>query len=382
MKALVTFVLLLNALMAQTYVKEYTYRAGEEDSKSSARKAALSHIQTEVVEENGIFIDTDIEQESKGESAEKKHTLSTFSSAITKTKILEEQWDGESFYIKAEITIDAQEAQQRLNTLVEKASLGSCESIEKRAYEYMYDLTTQEQVDKAVDFAVEFAINPCHAWHKKLIAHKINSKKYQSFVLDFALNDEHTFSDDLPLRIIDYLYSLSLIDEIQMVKIMSRMDEDSLHGSIKGIMQIKDIDKQKLLSEMFARVDKRAFGRPVGFKPVAVLRQTFYALQAEKGNTEYFVAYVTKYEKVLKAKGVYFKSLEQYFRFSKDAYASEVLDLIAAYFIQNKATSKQKYRIFVNMLRRQAQSNVDLRRQLTDFLEKTEEMNVKIMDLR
>ncbi len=60
MRLLVTLLLLGTLLLeAKSYIRDYTYNASENDSKVSARKAALGQIQRLLIEEVGISVRSD-----------------------------------------------------------------------------------------------------------------------------------------------------------------------------------------------------------------------------------------------------------------------------------------------------------------------------------
>lgn len=93
-----------------TLIRDYSYKASENDSKVSARKAALQQLQLLAIEEVGVEVKSTFNQSTQlqGEDYQREvqASLQTFAQAVTRTKILEETWDGEIFYIKAEIILD------------------------------------------------------------------------------------------------------------------------------------------------------------------------------------------------------------------------------------------------------------------------------------
>lgn len=95
---------------AQSYEKTYTYNTSENDLKSSASKAALLAVKTELIQEVGVSIISSFEQIKKIKHSQYnkmiKSNLQTFSIALTKTKILNEKWNGVSYWLKVDVTID------------------------------------------------------------------------------------------------------------------------------------------------------------------------------------------------------------------------------------------------------------------------------------
>lgn len=91
-------------------VRDYTYRASENDSKVSARKAALQQLQALAIEEVGVQVQASLDSTERldGETFSRtvQNNIQSFAQALTRTRILEEQWDGEHFFLKAEIEVD------------------------------------------------------------------------------------------------------------------------------------------------------------------------------------------------------------------------------------------------------------------------------------
>lgn len=103
----------------QVFIKEYNYFASENDSKNSARDAALVEVKKLLMEEMGVYVQNVVEQyihetdDNFYESySDKTEIVQAF---ITKTEILEEKWDGKTFYLKAKITVDDRDVYDQLN---------------------------------------------------------------------------------------------------------------------------------------------------------------------------------------------------------------------------------------------------------------------------
>jgi len=109
-------------LSAKTFVREYTYQAGEADSKLSARAIALEQVKRLLLEEVGVYISSSIEIQTIEISNElkelTKQDIEVISAGITETKIVSEKWNGESYWLKAEIQLDENDVLQRLENLV------------------------------------------------------------------------------------------------------------------------------------------------------------------------------------------------------------------------------------------------------------------------
>lgn len=105
----------------QTFIREFTYKAGEMDSKYSCRIIATNQLRSILLNEIGVYVEsesilktTDVD----GKFAQNfTENISTISAGITKLKILEEKWNGEIFWMKASITVDPTELEKSLRQL-------------------------------------------------------------------------------------------------------------------------------------------------------------------------------------------------------------------------------------------------------------------------
>ena len=124
MKYLLILILALisGGLSAKTFVREYTYRAGEADSKLTSRAIALEQVKRLLLEEVGVYIKSSFssqETEVNGAvSALTQKDIQVLSVGITQTKVLEEKWDGESYLLKAEINLDEKDVLRQLDALI------------------------------------------------------------------------------------------------------------------------------------------------------------------------------------------------------------------------------------------------------------------------
>ena len=127
MKKIVMFVLLIGifgSLTAKTWVREYTYHAGEADSKLTSRAIALEQVKRILLEEIGVFVHSELLMETTEINGKLKELtakqIEIISAGITETKILEETWNGEILYIKAEITADKEDVLKKLDKVINK----------------------------------------------------------------------------------------------------------------------------------------------------------------------------------------------------------------------------------------------------------------------
>lgn len=109
----------------KVFIREYTYQASESDSKVTARTKALSEVKRLLLEELGVYMESYtnyITEDKNGEITKDffQNEIKSLSAGITETKILEENWNGVQYYIKAEIEADPTDVARKINASLEK----------------------------------------------------------------------------------------------------------------------------------------------------------------------------------------------------------------------------------------------------------------------
>lgn len=105
----------------KTFIREYTYNASDADSKLSARAMSLIQVKELLFEELGTYVRStftvgsvethdSFREMSVGE-------LASMCAGVTQTKILEETWNGEIYFLKAKISIEEEDLKRRLNEM-------------------------------------------------------------------------------------------------------------------------------------------------------------------------------------------------------------------------------------------------------------------------
>ncbi|MBS1487368.1 MAG: tetratricopeptide repeat protein [Bacteroidetes bacterium] len=125
-KLLLVFVLLSSLKLygqEKTFVREYTYKASEADSKVSCRAIAMNELRTELLNELGVYVESNdllTSHDDKGKfSQDFKEKISTITAGITKLDVLDEKWDGETFWMKASIKVDTTSLKESLKRISE-----------------------------------------------------------------------------------------------------------------------------------------------------------------------------------------------------------------------------------------------------------------------
>lgn len=104
------------ALHAETYIREYIYKASEADSKLTSRTIALDQVKIILLQEIGTHIRQKIKisKDSSG-STYASEDIEAITAGLTTVEILDEKWDGVSYYLKAKIEADEDKVLDALN---------------------------------------------------------------------------------------------------------------------------------------------------------------------------------------------------------------------------------------------------------------------------
>ena len=98
----------------KTFVREYTYEAGEADSKLTSRAIALEQVKRLVLEELGTYLQSNTEVKNFTLS---KDQIITMTGGIVKVTIIGEKWSGDKYWMKAEIKADPDQVANELNNI-------------------------------------------------------------------------------------------------------------------------------------------------------------------------------------------------------------------------------------------------------------------------
>jgi uncharacterized coiled-coil protein SlyX len=121
-----SFALTAGIVTAQekVFIKDYFYQASENDSKVSSRQKALIEVKTQILEEIGTYIESYVNY--TVESDTKDVSKSFFGKEIKQitagrleVKVLEENWNGVEYYVKAQVVVDPDEILEQLHRTIE-----------------------------------------------------------------------------------------------------------------------------------------------------------------------------------------------------------------------------------------------------------------------
>ncbi len=113
-----SFLILMCCLPAsaavKSFIKEYTYRASDFDSKISSRTIALEQVKRLLLEEVGTFLISETEVKNFQLTKDK---ITTLSAGVVQTRILAEKWNGSTYYLKVKVSLDPQNVTRLLAEL-------------------------------------------------------------------------------------------------------------------------------------------------------------------------------------------------------------------------------------------------------------------------
>jgi tetratricopeptide (TPR) repeat protein len=125
MKHILLFFMTLAALgqcsthvQKKTFVRDYTYQAIEDDSENSAWANAATQIRHILLHEVGEYLQTEQAFTQDSVSQEYFEKVDAITAGIVEMKTLDERWDGATYYIKAEMTINTAEMNKQITEVL------------------------------------------------------------------------------------------------------------------------------------------------------------------------------------------------------------------------------------------------------------------------
>jgi len=97
-----------------TLEKEYFYQASEYDSKVSCRALALEQVKRLLLEELGTYLESETEVKNFQLT---KDQIVILTAGIVQAEIIDEKWDGKTYYLKAKIAADPKEVIKSIDLL-------------------------------------------------------------------------------------------------------------------------------------------------------------------------------------------------------------------------------------------------------------------------
>lgn len=115
----------------KTFIKEYNYQASEFDSKSSSRILALEQVKRLLLEELGTYLISETEVKNFQIT---KDQITVFTAGIVSAEVIDERWDGKTYYLKAKISADPKDVSKAVDDLrQDKQKTKELEEIRRKA---------------------------------------------------------------------------------------------------------------------------------------------------------------------------------------------------------------------------------------------------------
>ena len=130
----------VNSVMASdmTYQRDYSYQASESDSKISCRTIALEQVKRLLLEELGSYL---VSQTEVKDFQISRDQVIAITAGVVRTEVLNEKWDGKTYYIVAKITTDPRQVAKAVDELrKDKQGLSELEEVKKRTEELLIGL--------------------------------------------------------------------------------------------------------------------------------------------------------------------------------------------------------------------------------------------------
>ena len=100
---------------AKVFVKEYRYQASEYDSKVSSRALATEQVKRLLAEELGTYVEAETEVKNLRLTRDR---ILTLTAGVIRTEIVDEKWDGKTYYLKARLAADPDEIAKSIRRLL------------------------------------------------------------------------------------------------------------------------------------------------------------------------------------------------------------------------------------------------------------------------
>ena len=127
-------------------IKEYTYHAGEADSKQSARWSAIEQAKRMLLEETGAYLES--QSEVKNFMLTKDQII-TITGGILQAEIISEKWNGEIYWVQAKMAVDTDSVAKAIDNVRKNNDL--LKELEKTRKAADTALAQNEKLKKELD---------------------------------------------------------------------------------------------------------------------------------------------------------------------------------------------------------------------------------------
>jgi len=125
------------------FIRDYSYMAGEADSKLSCRIIALEQAKRLLLEELGTYL---VSNTIVSDSRLTKDEIVTYTAGVVVTVIIEERWDGQTYFLKAKIKADADEVAKSIALIrQDQGKASELEKLKKQTNESLLEIERLKQ---------------------------------------------------------------------------------------------------------------------------------------------------------------------------------------------------------------------------------------------
>ena len=167
-------------------IKEYQYNTSDDDSKNSARKKALNQVKILILEEIGVFVESYLEINKivadKKYQKYFKQEIKNLTAGIIKTKILDEKYDGKTYYVKASVLVDPDSVSEGISEILKiKANKSEINKLSKllKLKEKEIDMRSSETIELQKKIANQELLNNAKQEELKIIQGKLQQAQQQ-----------------------------------------------------------------------------------------------------------------------------------------------------------------------------------------------------------
>jgi len=115
----------------QGFEREYTYQASEADSKLSSRTISLAEVKRLLLEELGTYLESVTEIKNFQLTNDQ---ITALTAGIVKVEVLDERWDGKTYWVKARLAADPEEVSKSIARLrKDREKMKDLEAIKRQA---------------------------------------------------------------------------------------------------------------------------------------------------------------------------------------------------------------------------------------------------------
>ena len=235
----------------KTFSKEYTYEAGELDSKVTSRFNALEQAKRLLLEELGIFLTSRTEVTN---SQLTKDEITSLTAGIVSAVVLDEKWDGHKYWLKAKIDADPSVVQQAIEVIRgDYKKTKDLEQAQKRIEQLTKDLEAVKS---------DLASNPQD--RQKRYTKIVNQKQSMDWVVKFfnLFSEKKTFAENK--EAFDAINKAIEIDPEYLVPYVMRA---ALYGEVAK-------DYQKAIVDMTTAIKYFAPGPNNPYENTAILYES------------------------------------------------------------------------------------------------------------